>query len=117
MVSMACWILARDMERLLNSTDIHPVMRFAQDANGPTARRFGHNTYERIKRQLSQNTRSPQQGREDDFLEPLQRSRTALHLRLKNRALERGVQKMSEFIAVGGGRHVAGHKRPLPAVK
>jgi hypothetical protein len=34
-------------------------------------------------------TRLPQQGRQDDFLEPLQRSRTALHLRLKNCALER----------------------------
>src|SRR5260370_22133838 len=58
------------------------LSRFAQKTNGPAARSFGYNTYDRIGRQLNQNTRSPQQGREDDFPEPLQRSRTALHLRL-----------------------------------
>src|SRR6266446_5772045 len=92
------------------------LSRFAQKANGPAARWFGYNTYVRIGRQLNQNTRSPQQGRENDFLEPLQRSRTALHLRLKNCALERGVQKMSEFIAVDGGRQVAGRNGRLQAV-
>jgi hypothetical protein len=53
------------------------LSRLSQKANGPAARSFGHNTFIRIGRQLFQNTRSPQQGREDDFLEPLQRSRTA----------------------------------------
>src|SRR5437773_59111 len=54
--------------------------------------------------EFKQEPASPQDGREEDLLESLYRNRTVLHLRLKDRALEGGIEKVGQFIAVGGGR-------------
>src|ERR1700676_2848187 len=61
-----------------------------------------------------QETDSPQDGREEDLLEPLHRNRSALLFRPKDRAMQGDVQKGGQFIAGGRRRHTFAGTQALP---